>query len=104
MAKGKRRANFTAEAKVAILREHLLEKVPVSEVCERHEIGPSQFYTWQKQLFEQGPKTFERIPSGRERELERKIEKLQARARDRDEVIAEIAGELVRLKKGNGGA
>jgi hypothetical protein len=30
MAKDKRRANFTAEEKVGILREHLLEKVPVS--------------------------------------------------------------------------
>jgi len=104
MAKGKRRANFSGEEKVAILREHLFEKVPISDVCERHGIRPSQFYAWQKQLFEQGAKTFERAPSGRERELVRKVEKLEARTREKDEVIAEVTGELVRLKKGNGGA
>ena len=104
MGKGKRRANFTAEEKIAILREHLLEKTPISDVCERHGISPGQFYTWQKQLFERGAKSFEQVPNGRERELVRKIEKLEAQAREKDEVIAEVAGEMVRLKKGNGGA
>ena len=29
----KQRKNYTAEEKVAILREHLLEKVPISDLC-----------------------------------------------------------------------
>jgi transposase len=99
----KRRANFTAEEKVRIVRMHLLEKVPVSDLCDQHDILPSQFYTWQKQLFEQGSKAFETLRSSRERELERKIEKLQATTREKDEVIAEVARELVFLRKSDGG-
>ena len=30
----KERKHYTAEEKVAILRRHLLDKVPVSELCE----------------------------------------------------------------------
>ena len=29
---------FTADQKIAILREHLLEKKPISEVCARHDL------------------------------------------------------------------
>jgi len=32
------RRRFTAQQKVAILKEHLVEKVPVSQVCDKH--GP----------------------------------------------------------------
>ena len=39
----KRRSNFTAEQKVRIHREHLLEDVPLFDVCDRHGIRPSQF-------------------------------------------------------------
>lgn len=104
MSKRKRRANFTAEQKVAIVREHLLEGVAVSDLCDRHGLQPSQFYTWQKQLFERGAKALERTPNGRERELARKVEKLESRLQEKDEVIAEVTQELVFLKKGNGGA
>ncbi len=99
-----RRANFTAVEKVAIVREHLLEGVPISDLCDRHGIHPGQFYLWQKQLFEQGTKAFESPRDTRERELERKLAKLEHVAREKDEIIAEVAAEMVRLKKGSGGA
>ena len=38
------RHHFSPEEKVAILRRHLLEKVPVSELCDQHGIAPSVFY------------------------------------------------------------
>lgn len=99
MTKRRRRANFSATEKTAILREHLLEGVPVSEVCERHRIQPSQFYTWQKQLFENGARAFERDVKDEQRRLEREVERLEARTRQKDEVIAEVTRELVLLKK-----
>ena len=46
------RRNFSGAEKMAILREHLIEKAPVSEVCEKHGVQPTLFYTWQKKLFE----------------------------------------------------
>ena len=30
---------LTPEQKVAILREHLIEKVPVSQVCDKHGVS-----------------------------------------------------------------
>ncbi len=103
MGERRRRANLTTEQKVAILREHLLEKVAVSDLCDRHGIVPSQFYTWQKQLFEGAAKAFERTPNGRERELDRKVERLEAQLREKNEVIAEVTQELVLSKKADGG-
>ena len=37
-----------AEEKVAILRRHLLEQVPISELCDRQGLQPTVFYRWQK--------------------------------------------------------
>jgi len=103
MAKPKRRANFTAAQKVAIVRQHLLEDVPVSLLCEQHGIQPSQFYTWQKQLFEQGAKAFDGERNGGERLWQRRVEKLEAKLRVKDEVIAEVTQEMIRAKKEAGG-
>jgi transposase len=43
--------HYSAEQKIAILREHLIEQVPVSELCEKHHIHPTLFYQWQKTNF-----------------------------------------------------
>jgi len=48
----KERKHFTPEEKVAILRRHLLDKAPVSELCEELGLRPTVFYRWQKELFE----------------------------------------------------
>lgn len=97
-----RRANFTAAEKVAIVREALLERKPVSEVCERYRIQPSQFYQWQKQLFEHGAAAFGHDADRDAARLAKQVEALQARLSQKDEVIAEISEEYVRLKKANG--
>jgi len=96
---GEKRRHYTAEQKVAILREHFLEGKPVSEVCERHELAPSLFYYWQKQFFENGTAAFERDTSAEQRALERKVEVLTEKLAKKDEVIAEVTEEYVKLKK-----
>ena len=50
----KERKHFTPEEKVAILRRHLVGRVPVSELCEELGLRPTVFYRWQKELFENG--------------------------------------------------
>ena len=50
----KQRKHYTPGEKVAILRRHLLEQVPISEVCDKHGVQPTVFYRWQKELFENG--------------------------------------------------
>src|SRR4051812_46033891 len=51
----KTRKNYTPVEKVAILRRHLIDHVPVSDLCDEHQLSPTLFYHWQKQFFENGP-------------------------------------------------
>ena len=55
----KTRRQFTPQQKVAILREHLVEHVPVSDLCDKHKLHPTLFYQWQKAFFENGAAAFE---------------------------------------------
>ena len=102
----KTRRHHTPDQKINVLRRHPLEKVPVSEVCEGAELQPSVFYFWQKHLFEHGAAAFgesrKRAESSREQQLLEEIERLKARLVRKDEVIAEVAEELVRTKKAAG--
>lgn len=105
MAKRKRR-NYSNEQKAEILRRHMVDKVPVSDLCDEYKIQPSVFYGWQRQLLENLDVALEatsgkraRKDATRERELARKVEALEARLVKKDNVIAEISEEHVALKK-----
>ena len=96
------RRKYSAQQKVAILREHLLEKVPVSDVCDRHGLNPTVFYRWQKAFFERGAAAFQRPDDGGARQLQARNQALQAKLARKDEVIAELVEDHVRLKKSLG--
>ena len=97
----KTRRQHSPEDKVRILRLHLLEGKPISEICEAEAIHPTLFYQWQKTFFEKGTAAFEsgRPPSRVLGQSERKLEALESKLRRKDEVIAEIMEDLVRTKK-----
>jgi len=97
-----KRRQFSPKKKIDILRRHLLEGVPVSDLCDEHELNPNLFYRWQKQLFEHGAAAFEHDGKPQERRLEKKLSALQERLANKDEVIAEIMESHVRLKKSLG--
>ena len=42
------RKNYTAAEKMALLRRHLIDKVPVSTVCDEARLQPTVFYRWLK--------------------------------------------------------
>ena|SRR5882724_4021174 len=48
----KTRRHYTTKQKVAILKRHMVDKVPVSDLCNELELQPSVFYQWQRQVFE----------------------------------------------------
>mgnify|MGYP003394649870 FL=1 len=101
----KERKNWTGAEKMAILREHLIEGVPISAVCEKHGLQPTVFYAWQKRLFEGGAAVFEngRRPNQRQQDVQsRRIEALQAKLQVKNEVVAELMAEHVALKKSLG--
>jgi transposase-like protein len=95
----KNRRHFTPEQKAAILREHLIDHVAVSDLCDKHQIQPTVFYRWQKDLFENLPSLFERKSGDPSAPLRRENETLRARLANRDEVIAEIMRDFVDAKK-----
>ena len=102
----KTRRHHTPDQKIVLLRQHHLEKVPVSEVCEGADLQPSVFYGWQRHLFEHGSAVFgesrKRAENSREAELLAENERLKARLARKDEVIAEVTEELVRTRKAAG--
>ena len=67
------RSQFEAAEKVKIIREHLLDGRPLSEVCQKYGIAPTQFYKWQKIFFENGASAFEPKKAGREYVLETQL-------------------------------
>jgi len=106
MAKKSRR-HHRPDEKLAILKEHLVDHKPVSEVCEAHGVQPSLFYYWQRQLFENGAAAVapsSRVSSSRDQQQAARIERLEAKLTRKDSVIAEISEDLVQLKKRTWGA
>ncbi len=101
-----KRKKFSPEEKVRLLRLHLIEKEPVSDICDRHGLNPNVFYRWQKIFFENGATAFAQSVTGRKdshaKKLERQNTQLQAKLANKDEVIAEIMASHVQLKKSLG--
>jgi len=101
-----KRKNYSAEGKVGFLRLHLIEKEPVSDICDRHGLNPNVFYRWQKVFFENGAVAFNQGGNGRKdsqaKRLGEKVSRLQAKLAGKDEVIAEIMASHVQLKKSLG--
>ena len=100
----KTRRKYTAEQKAAVVRRHLVDKVPVSDLCDEYGIQPSMFYTWQKTVMDNAERTFvtesqHQNRSTREAELEKKIVHLEAKLARKDSIIADISEEYVTLKK-----
>ncbi len=99
-----KRKQLTPEEKVAVIRRHLLENVPVSDLCDEIGVHPNQYYNWQKQFFESGAMVFARRPNKanmkrRQDACDKKIEQLENKLHDRNEVVAELLQEHVQLKK-----
>jgi transposase len=95
----KRRKNYTPVEKVAILRRHLIDHVPVSDLCDEHQLSPTLFYIWQKHFFENGPAAFERKGKASDGHLQQTIAALRDKLQRKNEVVAELMEEHIKLKK-----
>ncbi len=94
------RRQHSPEEKVKILRLHLLEHKPVSELCEQFAIHPTLFYQWQKQFFERGTAAF--APATESKALAAAQERsrwLEAKLQRKNEVLSELMEEHIHLKK-----
>src|SRR6478735_2355459 len=94
------RTHYTSEEKVTILRRHLLEKEPISKLCDEVGLQPTVFYRWQKEFFENAAAAFEqKRPTNHSADQER-IAYLQKKIQTKDEVLAELMAKPAALKKG----
>ena len=98
----KERKHYTAEEKVAILRRHLLDKVPVSDLCDELGLQPTVFYRWQKEFFENGAAAFQGNSRTDHQAEQQRIEFLEKKIQTKDEVLAELMAEHITLKKSLG--
>lgn len=93
--------HWSAEEKVELLRRHLIEKIPISKLCEEANLAPSLFHRWQAQLFQNAAAALEtKRPD--HRPDQQRIEKLERKIRQKDEVLAELMAEHIALKKALG--
>src|SRR3954470_16126757 len=95
----KQRKHYAPEEKVAILRRHLLEKEPISKLCDELGLQPTVFYRWQKEFFENGTAAFEQKTRPNHFADQKRIAYLEKKIQTKDEVLAELMAEHVPLKK-----
>ena len=93
----KQRKYYAPEEKVAILRRHLLEKEPISKLCDEVGLQPTVFYRWQ--FFENGSAAFEQNARPNRSTEQERIAYLEKKIQTKDEVLAELMAEHVALKK-----
>ena len=100
----KPRRHFSGPDKVTVLKRHLLDKVPVSDLCDELDIYPNQLYGWLKEFFENGHAAFDngRKSKALEDAQQTKIQQLEAKLVRKNEVMAELMEALTEEKKRNG--
>jgi transposase len=97
----KHRRHFASTEKVAILRRHLIDRIPISDLSDELDIQPTQLYDWLKKFFENGHSAFDtdRKSKADDNAKDEKIEKLEAKIVRKDAVMAELLEAHTLLKK-----
>ena len=95
----KPRTNYTPPEKVAILRRHLIDRVPISDLCDEYRLSPTLLYAWQKMFFENGAAAFERKRGSGEQSHLLTIAALREKLQRKNEIVAELMEEHIQPKK-----
>ena len=90
----KKRKKYTPEQKVQIIKKHLVDRVPLSDLCDQ--------YGLQKTFFEKGSQAFNHHKDSEKARFEKKIDSLEAKLSKKHEVLSELMEEHVALKKSLG--
>ena len=99
------RRRFGTDQKAAILKRYLVDKVPISDLCDEYGIKPNQVYAWQKILVDNLEAAFHPVAKRAANKVsvqEEKIARLENKLQQKNEVISELMEENVRAKKANG--
>ena len=80
----------------------MLEGPAVSTLCDELGLQPTVFYRWQKELFENGTAAFQAKARTNHPAEQERIQYLEKKIQRKDEVLAELMGEHIALKKSLG--
>ena len=96
----KPRKNYTPVEKVAILRRHLIDKVPVSDLCDEHQLSAHPVLRSGRSSSSRTapPPSSARTPRPRA-STSATIAALRDKLQRKNEVIAELMEEHIQLKK-----
>ncbi len=88
------------KTKMQIVLEGLESKIPLAELCNKHQISQGMYYYWLKELQSKGYRVFEsEKQTKKEQKLQEEIKKLKT-------IIAELSIELkkteLELEEGDG--
>ena len=107
------RKRLSGAEKIAIVKRYLVERIPISDLCDEHGLQPSQIYRWQAAIFEHGADVFD-LKRGRQNKaaesakdariakLEAVVAHKEAKIAQKNEVISELMEENVLAKKASG--
>jgi transposase len=98
----KKRRRFSGTEKTEAVKRHCLGGESVSSICEDLKIHVTMFYEWQRQLFENGSKAFEREARQESNSMKEKLEYLESKLIKKDSVLSELMEEHIALKKSLG--
>jgi len=93
------RRQFSAETKLQILREGRTTNLTISQVCDQYQISPRLFYQWERIADRAALTALQGQARGRKK-LRPAEEALLAEVQRLREVIVELSGENLQLKKG----
>ena len=88
-----------AEQKAELLGRRIVDKVPVSEICNEPKLQPSVLYGWLRHLVAKALAVLASPTRGSslEKKLAEKVATLEDRLAKKDAVIAEISEEFIQL-------
>ena len=93
---------YRAEEKAAVVMSHLVDQIPISDLCERYDIKANTFYRWQAEFKENAAAAFRKPDVRKQKAERRKLEELEQQLQKKDGIIAYVTTELMISKKKNG--
>ena len=108
-----KRNRLPGPGKIAIVKRYLVERVPISDLCDEYGLQPSQIYRWQAAIFEHSADVFDlrkaRQGKAAESAKDARIAKLEAvvalkdaKIAQKNEVISELMEENILGKQPSG--
>ncbi len=96
------RRHFTPDQKFKIVKEQMTTRSSVSDICKKYEISPTNFYKWQEKFLKSALEGFKKSEAGPTKAGLSKIEEQDRKIQRQQAIIADIAGEVIELKKSLG--